>query len=250
MTPDPRVHAPGWSKRSNASTPLKCVSTFLLWKQLKKIVGQTWLNLVTLTCGSWCQDLHGPVTLPYILTTIWCMNILVRDYESVQPQDKFRSLWSLFHGPLILSYLLKTIWCMNIILCDYESVWPDVWPQNKCSSLWPIFHGRVILPLSWRLFDVRTSYFWDYESVWSDLKINVGLCDLYFTVGWFCLIFPRLFDWWVSYFQKMRQYYPNFDLKLNISQHDLYFMVFYLEDCLMFEHHSLGLWVGMTRHLT
>ena len=27
-----------------------------------------------------------------------------------------------------------------------------------------------------------------------DLKINVGHCDLYFMVQWFCLIFPRLFD--------------------------------------------------------
>ena len=28
------------------------------------------------------------------------------------------------------AYILKTIWCMNIIIWDYESVWHDVWPQN------------------------------------------------------------------------------------------------------------------------
>ena len=39
----------------------------------------------------------------------------------------------------------KTIWCMNIIIWDYESVWPEVWPQNKYRSLWPIFHGPMIL---------------------------------------------------------------------------------------------------------
>ena len=36
---------------------------------------------------------------------------------------------------------------------------------------------------------------------------------------------PRLFD---AYFQIMRQCDPNFDLKVNISQCDLYFMVFCL----------------------
>ena len=30
----------------------KCFSTFLLWNQLMQIVGRTWLNLVTWTCGS------------------------------------------------------------------------------------------------------------------------------------------------------------------------------------------------------
>ena len=58
-----------------------------------------------------------------------------------------------------------------------------------------------------------------------DIKINVGLCDLYFMVQCFCLISPRLFDARVSYFQIMRQCDPNFDLKVNINQYDLYFMV-------------------------
>ena len=57
-----------------------------------------------------------------------------------------RSLWPIFRGPLILCYILETIWCMNIIIWDYESVWPDVGPQNNCRSLWRIFHGPVILP--------------------------------------------------------------------------------------------------------
>ena len=35
---------------------------------------------------------------------------------------KWRSAWPLFHGPVILPYILKTVWCMNIILLDYESV--------------------------------------------------------------------------------------------------------------------------------
>ena len=62
------------------------------------------------------------------------------------PKNKCRSLWPIFHAPVILRYILKTIWYMNTILLDYESVWPEVWPQNICSTLWPIFHGPVILP--------------------------------------------------------------------------------------------------------
>ena len=90
---------------------------------------------------------HGPLILPYILKTIWCMYIILLEYETVRPsiwpQNKCRSLWPIFHGPVIVPYTLKTISCMNIIIWDNESVWP----QNKCRSPWPIFHGPVILPL-------------------------------------------------------------------------------------------------------
>ena len=65
-----------------------------------------------------------------------------------------------------------------------------------------------------------------------------------------CLISPRLVGAWVSYFQIMRLCDPNFDLKVNIGQRDLYFMVnvtyiswssdfaYYLQDYLMDEHHN------------
>ena len=75
----------------------------------------------------------------YILKTIWCMYIILWDYESVWPdmcpQNKCRSLCHIFHGPVILPYILKTFLCMNILLRDYESLWPGVWPKNKCRSL-------------------------------------------------------------------------------------------------------------------
>ena len=67
------------------------------------------------------------------------------------------------------------------------SVWPDVWPQNKCRSMWPLFHGPVTL-------SYITKTFWCMSVIF-------------------------------SYFQIMRQCDPNFDLKVNINQHDLYFMV-------------------------
>ena len=118
---------------------------------------------------------HGPVILPYILKTVWCMNIILWDYESVWhniwPQNKCRSLWPIFHGPVILSYILKTIWYMNTILWDYESVWP----QNICSTLWPIFHGPVILPNILKTIQWLNIILWDYESVWSNIwPPNIG----------------------------------------------------------------------------
>ena len=137
-----------------------------------EIVGQTCLNLVTWTCGSW----------------------------------KWRSAWPVFHrvvilpnfdGEVILPYILKTIWCMYIILCDYESIWPEVSPQNKCRSLWPIFHGPVILPHILKTIWCMNIIIRDCESVWPDvdLKINVGHCVLYFMVHWFlCYILKTIWS--------------------------------------------------------
>ena len=134
---------------------IKVFFYFFVWKQLRQIGGWTSVSLVTLTCGSWSEGQHDP-----------CFTV-----------------------QKCLPYILKTIWCMNIILWDYESVWPDVLPQNKCRSLWSIFHGQWFCLISWRLFDVWTSdirIMSEYDQTF-DLKINVGHCDLYFMVQWFWL---------------------------------------------------------------
>ena len=83
------------------------------------------------------------------------------------------------------------------------------------------------LLISWRLFNVWTSYFGiisQYDMMF-DLKINIGHCDIYFMVQWFCLISWRLFDVWTWYFRIMSQYDTTFDLKINVGHCDLYFMV-------------------------
>ena len=58
-----------------------------------------------------------------------------------------------------------------------------------------------------------------------DHKINVGHCDLYFMIQWFCLIFWRLFKGWTSHFGIMSQYNPTFHLKLLVGHCDLFFHV-------------------------
>ena len=157
-----------------------------------------------------------------------------------------------------LIYILKTIWCMDIILWDYESVWHDIWPQNKCRSLWPVFHGPVILLYILKTIWYMNIILWDYELVCPmfDFKIFVGHCDLYFMVQWFCLIAWKLFSGWTLYFGTMSQYDPTRHLTskylwVTVTYISWYTeFALYLEDCLMYEHCPLGFWVGMTRHLT
>ena len=153
----------------------KCFSTFLLWKQLVQIFGQTWLNLVTWTCGSWSEGQHDL-------------------YFTVQ--------W----------------FCL----------------------------------ISWRLFDERTSYFgiMNQYNPRFDLKINVGHCDLYFMVQWFCFVSWRLFDVWTPFLGIMSQYDPtqNECKSLWPKVHGTLIFALYFEDYLVYEHHTLGLWVSMTRH--
>ena len=181
------------------------------------------------------------------------------DYESVWhniwPQNKCRSLWPIFHGPLILPYILKTIRCMNTILLDYESVWPDVWCKNKIGhcdlyfmvlwfcliswkligwtsyfgtmnqydpiwhqniyrSLWPIFHGPLILPYILKTICCMNIILWDYESIWHD-------------------IWPQ---------NKCKTLWYIF--------HGPVILPYILKTYLLYEHHTLGLWVSMTQYLT
>ena len=133
----------------------------------------------------------------------------------------------------------------------------DFWVM-KWRSAWPILHSPVILPYIlktiWWL--CMNSILLDYELIWPevDLKINVGHCDLYFMVQWFCLVSWRQFDVWTSLVGIVNQFNVTFDLKIIVCHCNLYswssdFML-YLEDYLIYEQQTSGLCVIMTRHLT
>ena len=155
---------------------------------------------------------------------------------------------------MILPYILKTVWCMNIILWEYESMWPHVWPQNKCRYCDPNFMVQWFCLIYWRPFDVRTSYFWIMS--WCEptfyLKINVGHCDPHFMVPWFCHILKTIwcmniilsdYEWVWPYVwaqNKYRSLWPIFHGPVILS---------YLEDHLIYEHRTFGLWVGVTLRL-
>ena len=51
------------------------------------------------------------------------LGIMIQYDPEVKFKNKCRSWWPIFYGPMILPCILKTIWCMNIIIWDYESVW-------------------------------------------------------------------------------------------------------------------------------
>ena len=102
--------------------------------------------------------------------------------------------------------------------------------------------------ISRRLFDIWTQYFGiisQYDPMF-DPKINVGHCDrhVYFMVQWFCLVCWKLFIGWTSSFGIMSQYDPTF-WPQNICRslwpifHGPLNFMYYLEDCLMYEHYTL-----------
>ena len=102
-------------------------------------------------------------------------------YDLVLPQNKCRSQWSIFQGPVILLFILTRIWCINVIFLDYESVWPKDWPQNKWSQ-WHTSDDPVILPYILKCIWCinHTDILW--VSMTQSLTSNVGHCVLHFMV--------------------------------------------------------------------
>ena len=147
-----------------------------------QIVGQTWLKLVTWTCGSWSEGQHD-----LYFTVHWFCLISWRLFD----------VCTSYFGS-INQYDLK----INVGHCDL------------------CFMVQWFCLISWRVFDVWTSFLLimnQYDETF-DLKINVGHCDLHFMVQWFCITSWILFDVWTSYFGIMGQNDPTFDLKINVNQ--------------------------------
>ena len=135
---------------------------------------------------------------------------------------------------MILPYILKTIWCMNIVLWNYGSLWPSVWDYRSVTHIWPqnrlgqcdlYFMVQLFLPYS--LKTVWTSLFGimsRYDPTFN-LERIVGHCDLCCMLHWFCVTSWRLFDVLTLYSGIMGHYDPAFNLKINVCHCDLYFIV-------------------------
>ena len=185
---------------------------------MQTVYGDTWSDNsqsydIELCVRRWRSSwpiFHGAVILPYILKkTVWWMNIIFFDNESVQPltstfvnlwhQNKCMSQWPIFYSPVILPYVLKTNWWMSVILSDNVTVWPSLWPKINIGRHDLYFMIQWFWLISWRLFDGWTSNFLIMSlcDTTFDIKINVGHRDLYFTVQWHCLISWKLFDIWM-----------------------------------------------------
>ena len=108
-------------------------------------------------------------------------------WHDFQPQNKCRSQWPITHGPVILSYILETIWIMNLIFWDIESVFQDFLLQNKCD----LHFSHFALYLEDYLLDEHhTLGLW--VGITFNFIINVGHSDLYVMVQWFCPLSWRL----------------------------------------------------------
>ena len=152
---------------------------------------------------------HGPVILCYFLKTIWYVNIILWDYGSVWPdvwpKNKCRSLWHIFHGQVILPYIY--VYLEDYLIYEHyywknASVWHKELPHQIYVGQWLVHVFRSQVIFAWYVKDYLKGVWcmniilWDYGSETFDLKINVGHCDLYFMVQWFCHISWRLFDVW------------------------------------------------------
>ena len=160
---------------------LMCFSTFLLWKQLMQIDGQTSVIIVTLTFGPWNE---GQLDV-YFMVQWFCL----------------------------ISWRLFVVWTPYFgIMSQFEPMFDLKFNVGHCDLY---FMVKWFCLTSWSLFNVWTTYFgimsqYDHTDYF---KMNVGHCDLYFMVHWFYFIYWRLFDVWISYFVIMSQYDLTFDLK-------------------------------------
>ena len=192
-----------------------------------QIVVQTWLDLVTWTCGSWSEGQHGIYfTVHWFCLISWRLfDVCTSYFEIMNRYDStfylkinvgHFDLYFMVQRFCLISWRLFDVW--TSFFCDYESVWPSVWPQNKCRSLWLTFHGPVILRYILNTVWYMNIILWDYGSVWPDVWPK-NKCSSMWPVFHGPVIFflYLLFDAWVSYFQIMRQCEPNFDLKVNMS---------------------------------
>ena len=82
------------------------------------------INLCVMNWRSAWPIFHDPVILPYILRTIWCMNITLWDNES----SKFRSQWPIIHVQWYIALRLEDYLMYEHHTSWNESVWPNLWP--------------------------------------------------------------------------------------------------------------------------
>ena len=68
---------------------------------------------------------------------------------------KINVYWPIFHGPVVLPYILKMIWCMNIIIWDYEYD-PKFYLKINIGHCDLYFMAHWFCVISWRLFGVWT----------------------------------------------------------------------------------------------
>ena len=190
-----------------------------------QLVGQTWLNLVTWTCGSWSEGQHDIYfTFQWFCLISWSLFCVCTSYwltvgqgllslQQVRVKEKcfyFFFFFTFVHFPLSPHYYLfylpssflweTTKWPTSVdLLLNPKAINPkcmytifqdyeSVWPE-----VWPQNKCRSLWPIFhgpvlWPCI-LNVIWWMNFHDMTFDLKINVGLYDLYFMAQWFCLIF-------------------------------------------------------------
>ena len=177
-------------QRSKSRTPF-FFSTFLLWKQLMQIVGQTWLNFVTWTCGSWSEGQHD---LYFTVQWFWLISWRLFDVctSYFQSMNQYNMTFDLKINEVTVTYIS---WSSDsaLYLEDYfmyEHHYLGLWTYISWSSDCALYLQDYFM-YEHHCFGIMNQYDPTHH-----LKINVCHCDLYFMGQWFCLISQTI--WWMS----------------------------------------------------
>ena len=205
-----------------------------------QIVEQTWLNLLTGTCGSWSEGQHDL----YFMVQWFCLiswrlfDVWTLYFGSMNQYDPAFDLkinvdhchlYFMVQWFFLISWRLFDVWTSLFgSVNHYDPTFDLKINVGHCRSLWPIFHGPVIfcyiLKNIWCMNIILGDYGWVWPDVWPQNKClslwptfhgPVILPYISKTIWWMNAILPDNETMW----------HTNFDRKINLGQYDLYFMV-------------------------
>ena len=138
-----------------------------------QIVGRTWLNLVTWTCGSWSEGQHDLYfTVQWFCLTSWRLFDVCTSYFGSMTQYDMTfdlkinvghcDLYSMVRWFCSISWRLFDVWT---ILFGIMSRYAPKFDLKINKGHWPIFHGPVILPYILKTIWCMYIILWEYESV-------------------------------------------------------------------------------------
>ena len=135
-----------------------------------QIVGQTWLHLVTLTCGSWNEGQPDPYfTVQWFCLISWRLFDVWTSYFGIMGQCDLTFDLKINVGLCDL-YFMAQWFCLIHVSWRLFDVWTSLFGiMNKYNLIWPVFHGPVILCYILKTIWCVNIILLDYGSVWPDI---------------------------------------------------------------------------------
>ena len=136
-----------------------------------QIVGQTWLSLVTWTCGSWSEGQHNLYfTVQWFCLISWRLFDVWTSCFGIMSQYDMTFALKINVGHCDLYFMVKwfclVAWRLFDIWSRSMNQYDPAFDLKKCRS--PVFHGPMIVPYSLKTISCMNFISWDYESVWPD----------------------------------------------------------------------------------